>query len=44
LGWLINHQDKKVEIYRIGQEVEVVGIPVVLSGEDVLLGFSLEVS
>jgi len=44
LGWLINHQDKKVEIYRIGQEVEVVGIPVVLSGEDLLPGFSLEVS
>ncbi len=44
LGWLINYQDKQVEIYRMGQEVEVVGIPVILSGEDVLLGFSLEVS
>jgi Uma2 family endonuclease len=44
LGWLINHKDKQVEIYRIGQEVEVVGMPVVLSGEDVLPGFSLEVN
>jgi Uma2 family endonuclease len=44
LGWLINPKDKQVEIYRIGQEVEVVRMPVVLSGEDVLPGFSLEVS
>lgn len=44
LGWLINPKDKQVEIYRQGQEVEVVGMPVVLSGEDVLPGFSLEAS
>lgn len=44
LGWLINPKDKQVEIYRIGQEVEVVEMPVVLSGEEVLPGFSLEVS
>ena len=44
LGWLINPQDKQVEIYRLGQEVEVVGMPVALSGEEVLPGFSLEVS
>ncbi|HEY9613663.1 MAG TPA: hypothetical protein V6C93_30260 [Allocoleopsis sp.] len=44
LGWLINSKDRQVEIDRIGQEVEVVGIPVMLSGEDVLPGFSLEVS
>ncbi|HAG84361.1 MAG TPA: hypothetical protein DCL61_25200 [Cyanobacteria bacterium UBA12227] len=44
LGWLINPKDKQVEIYRQGKEVEVVGIPVVLSGEDVLPGFSLEVN
>jgi Uma2 family endonuclease len=43
LGWLINPKDKQVEIYRQGKEVEVVGIPVMLSGEDVLPGFSLEV-
>jgi Uma2 family endonuclease len=44
LGWLINHKDKQVEIYRQGQDVEVVAMPVVLSGEEVLPGFSLEVS
>ena len=44
LGWLINPKDKQVEIYRMGQEVEVVGMPVVLSGEEVLPGFSLEMS
>jgi Uma2 family endonuclease len=30
-----------VEIYRIGQEVEVLESPVSLSGEDVLPGFVL---
>lgn len=44
LGWLINRKYRQVEIYRMGQEVEVVGMPVVLSGEEVLPGFSLEVS
>ncbi|HEY9599173.1 MAG TPA: Uma2 family endonuclease [Cyanophyceae cyanobacterium] len=44
LGWLINHKDRQVEIYRMGQDVEVMGMPVVLSGEEVLPGFSLAVS
>ncbi|MEQ8997089.1 MAG: Uma2 family endonuclease [Coleofasciculus sp. B1-GNL1-01] len=44
LGWLINRKDRQVEIYRQGQEVEVVRMPVVLSGEDVLPGFTLEVN
>lgn len=44
LGWLINRKDRQVEIYRQGQEVEVVRMPVVLSGEDVLPGFTLELS
>lgn len=43
LGWLINDQDRQVEIYREGTDVEVVAMPVVLSGEDVLPGFSLEI-
>ena len=42
LGWLINPKDIQVEIYRQNQAVEVVSIPVKLSGEDVLLGFELE--
>jgi Uma2 family endonuclease len=42
LGWLINPQDKQVEIYRQGQDVEVLTDPTTLSGEDVLPGFVLE--
>jgi Uma2 family endonuclease len=43
LGWLINPHDQKVEIYRAGQAVEVVAMPTVLSGEEVLPGFELKV-
>ena len=42
LGWLINPQQQQVEIYRIGQDVEVLGSPTNLSGEDVLPDFSLD--
>jgi Uma2 family endonuclease len=41
LGWLINPEDKEVEIYRPGRKVEVVRSPKELSGEDVLLEFVL---
>jgi Uma2 family endonuclease len=41
LGWLINRKLRKVEIYRIGQEVEVLDNPISLSGEEVLPGFVL---
>lgn len=41
LGWLINRKSRQVEIYRIGQEVEVLESPATLSGEDVLPGFVL---
>ncbi|MGB6296332.1 MAG: Uma2 family endonuclease [Rivularia sp. (in: cyanobacteria)] len=41
LGWLINPQDKQVEIYRQNRSVEFVNIPITLSGEDVLPGFEL---
>lgn len=41
LGWLINPQDRTVEIYRAGQEVELLRSPSQLSGEDVLPGFVL---
>lgn len=43
LGWLINLQDSQVEIYRVGKAVEVLPIPAVISGEDVLPGFELQV-
>jgi Uma2 family endonuclease len=42
LGWLINRRTKQVEIYRQGQDVEVLENPVTLSGEDVLPGFILD--
>jgi len=41
LGWLINPQQQQVEVYRVGQEVEVHNLPAELSGEDVLPGFIL---
>jgi Uma2 family endonuclease len=43
LGWMIDRFDKKAYIYRADGSVEIVGINVVLSGEDVLPGFSLDV-
>lgn len=42
LGWLINPQDKQVEIYRLNQPVEILQSPERLSGEAVLPGFILE--
>jgi Uma2 family endonuclease len=44
LGWLINPQQQQVEIYRSGKNVEVQDLPTVLSGENVLPGFSLSLS
>lgn len=43
LGWLINPQGQQVEIYRPGQIVDVVKFPALLSGEQVLPGFTLEI-
>ncbi|BAZ16242.1 hypothetical protein NIES4071_81170 [Calothrix sp. NIES-4071] len=42
LGWLVNPQNQQVEIYRQGQPVSVLALPVRLSGEDVLPGFELQ--
>ncbi|MGI2907490.1 Uma2 family endonuclease, partial [Tolypothrix sp. VBCCA 56010] len=42
LGWLINFQDRQVEIYRQNQPVEIVQLPALLSGEEVLPGFELQ--
>jgi Uma2 family endonuclease len=41
LGWLINPQDQKVEIYREDQEVEILEHPLILSGENILPNFVL---
>ncbi|MBD2678358.1 MULTISPECIES: Uma2 family endonuclease [Nostoc] len=39
LGWLINRKKQEVEIYRPGQDVEVLKSPQILEGEDTLPGF-----
>ena len=44
LGWLIDTKTQRVEIYRQGQNVEVLQSPVTLFGEDVLPGFLLDLS
>ena len=44
LGWLIEPAAKTVEIHRFGQEVEVLNNPQTLSGEDILLGFILDLT
>lgn len=41
LGWLINWKNTQVEIYRRGQEVEILDHPNILSGEKVLPNFIL---
>ncbi len=41
LGWLINPKGQQVEIYHSCQEKEVLLAPTSLSGEQVLLGFVL---
>jgi len=42
LGWLLNPQDQQVEIYRQGQDQEVLSNPTSLPGEGVLPGFVLD--
>jgi Uma2 family endonuclease len=42
LGWLLDPQNQRVEIYRLGRSVEVLQSPTQLSGEDALPGFMLD--
>lgn len=44
LGWLINPQQRQVEIYRLGQPKETQESPNSLSGEDVLPEFVLDLN
>ena len=44
LGSLIDRKNKKVEIYRQNQDVEILDNPSTLSGEDVLPGFVLDLT
>ena len=42
LGWLIDPQNKKVEVYKFNYSVEVLSNPVSLSGDYILPSFTLE--
>lgn len=42
LGWLIDRFEKKAYIFRQNGSVEIMEINAVLSGEDVLPGFTLD--
>lgn len=44
LGWLINPQDRQIEIYRLSQNKELLVAPTALSGEEVLPGFMLDLA
>jgi Uma2 family endonuclease len=44
LGWLIEPATKTVEIFKLGQQVEILNNPQTLSGEDVLPGFTLDLN
>jgi len=44
LGWLLNPATKSVEIYRLGQQKEVLSDPDSLSGEDVLPDLVIDLS
>jgi Uma2 family endonuclease len=43
LAWLIDTDNKQVHIYRANGEVEVLVNPQIVSGENVLVGFELNV-
>jgi Uma2 family endonuclease len=42
LGWLINPENRQAFCYRPQQSVEILNNPRNLSGEDVLVGFILD--
>mgnify|MGYP006424841855 CR=1 FL=1 len=44
LGWLLEPKKKRVAIYRVKSAVEILENPNVLSGEDVLKGFNLNLA
>ena len=43
-GWLINPDDRQVEIYRQGQEKEIFNNPQTLSGEDMMPGLIVDLA
>jgi Uma2 family endonuclease len=44
LGWLINPDAQEVEIYRLGQDKQLISDPSSLSGEDLLPGLTVDLA
>ena len=44
LGILINPKERQVEIYRLGQDVQISQSPIEIDCEDVLPGFQLDLT
>ena len=44
LGWLVNPDEKQVEIYRLGKDKEILDNPSSLSGENILPGLTVDLS
>lgn len=44
LGWLIDPREQKVHIYKPGQKAKMVDNPKTVSGEDILVGFELDLT
>jgi len=44
LGWLIDPREKKVHIYRLGAEIEILDNPQTVSGDPLLKGFKLDLT
>jgi len=44
LGWLINPEDRQVEIYRLRKSLEILDNPQTLSGEDVMPNLVVDLS
>jgi Uma2 family endonuclease len=44
LGLLVNPKNKQVEIYRLGQEPEILEVPTEIDCDEVMLGFVLSMS
>ena len=42
LGWLIFPDETRVEIYRLGKDIEILDSPLNLSGEDLMPGLVVE--
>jgi Uma2 family endonuclease len=44
LGWLINPDAKEVEIYRLGQDKQIISNPSSLFGEEILPGLTVNLA